>query len=129
MKRKHAYLLVCLALVGALVLTSVALGDKGSGSGGNGNNEAVHHSNGSHTKAHKRHHRRHRHHARQPRPGPAQTKLEGNVTAIDGAAKTITLALDDSSHRLEPQRSGARAGHLQVRDRRQRRAVRDGARR
>ena len=36
MKRKHTYLLVCLALVGALVLTSVALGDKGSGSSGNG---------------------------------------------------------------------------------------------
>ncbi len=91
MKRKHTYLLVCLALVGALVLTSVALGDKGSGSSGNGNSEAVHHSN-AHAKAHKRHHRRHRHHARHQ---AATKKLEGNVTAIDSGAKTITLALDD----------------------------------
>jgi hypothetical protein len=92
MKRKHTYLLVCLALVGALVLTSVALGDKGSGSGGNGNTEAVHHSTGSHEKAHERHHGRHRHHARRQ---AATKKLEGNVTAVDSGAKTITLALDD----------------------------------
>ena len=50
MKRKHTYLLVCLALGGALVLTSVALGDKGSGSGGNGNTEAIHRSGNGHAR-------------------------------------------------------------------------------
>jgi hypothetical protein len=97
MKRKHLYLIACLALVGALALTSQAFGDRGGS--GNGSSEAVHHSNGNHRSAHKRHHRRHRHrhNARHAQAKAGQTKLEGNVTAVDNAAKTITLALDDSS--------------------------------
>jgi hypothetical protein len=91
MKRKHTYLLVCLALVGALVLTSVALGDKGSS--GNGNTEAVHRSgddNGN-QQVHRRHHRRKHHANRQA----ATKKVEGTVTTVDSGANTIALARDD----------------------------------
>jgi hypothetical protein len=93
MKRKYGYLLACLALVGALALTSQALGDKGSSGNSKSNTEAVHRSgddNGN-QQAHKRHNRRHRHHAKRA----ASKKLEGTVTTVDSGAKTITLALDD----------------------------------
>ena len=91
MKRKHTYLLVCLALVEHLCSPPWRWATRARGRAGTATARPCTTRTGT-RRLHKRHHRRHRHH---PRHQAAAEKLEGNVTAIDSGAKTITLALDD----------------------------------